>query len=213
MATGGGSTFKHIIKHEHEPAIDHSHDEHIYREVLWARYADWSLTTPLLLLDLAFLAGCNGADILVIVVADLVMVMNGLFAAMARNSEMEIWGYYAIAWMGYLVLVWKLYIGGRKNAAARSPQTAKFFSALAGFTLVLWTLYPIVWAFGDGTRKLSVDQEILAYAILDVLAKPIFGFWLLISHAKSDDVLCLQDGFWNKGLGRAGAIRLEDDEA
>jgi hypothetical protein len=29
---------------------------------------------------------------------------------------------------------------------------------------------------------LSVDAEIVAYAILDVLAKPVFGTWLLFTH-------------------------------
>ena len=39
-----------------------------------------------------------------------------------------------------------------------------------------------VWGIADGARKLSVDGEIIAYAVLDVLAKPVFGFWLLFTH-------------------------------
>lgn len=29
---------------------------------------------------------------------------------------------------------------------------------------------------------MSVDSEIIAYAILDILAKPVFGTWLLYTH-------------------------------
>lgn len=28
----------------------------------------------------------------------------------------------------------------------------------------------------------GLDAEIVAYAVLDVLAKPVFGFWLLFTH-------------------------------
>lgn len=32
----------------------------------------------------------------------------------------------------------------------------------------LWTAYPIVFALAEGTNKISVDAEIIAYAVLDV---------------------------------------------
>ena len=39
-----------------------------------------------------------------------------------------------------------------------------------------------IWGIADGSRKVDVDAEIIAYAVLDVLAKPVFGFWLLFTH-------------------------------
>lgn len=39
-----------------------------------------------------------------------------------------------------------------------------------------------IWGIADGGRKMDVDAEIVAYAVLDVLAKPVFGFWLLFTH-------------------------------
>jgi bacteriorhodopsin len=38
-----------------------------------------------------------------------------------------------------------------------------------------------VWGVTDGARIADVDAEIIAYAVLDVLAKPVFGFWLLFT--------------------------------
>lgn len=32
----------------------------------------------------------------------------------------------------------------------------------------LWTAYPIVWALSEGTNKISVNTEIIAYGVLDV---------------------------------------------
>lgn len=170
---------------------------------------DWALTTPLLLLDLSFLAGLNGANILVALVADLVMVLTGLFAAYGTSSGQK-WGWYAMACVAYLVVVYQLAVPGRRAVLTKDGTTAKLFAAIGGFTLVLWTLYPIVWAISEGAHNWSVDAEIIAYAVLDVLAKPVFGFWLLFAHGKAVAPL---EGFWSYGLQSEGAVHLDDDEA
>ncbi|KAF4614381.1 hypothetical protein G7Y89_g15356 [Cudoniella acicularis] len=207
MAIGDGNSYAHIVikeTHKHVPDTI----EHVYRQVFWARYIDWSLTTPLLLLDLAFLAGMNGASIIIAIVADLIMVLLGLFAAFGSTDGQK-WGYYAIACIAYLVIVWQLVISGRRAVLAKDNKTAKLFASIGGFTLILWILYPIVWGIGDGSRNWSVDAEIVAYGVLDILAKPVFGFWLLFAHAASNAPSV--DGWWSRGLGTEGSIRIEDD--
>ena len=49
------------------------------------------------------------------------------------------------------------------------------------FELQVLMLFSI-WGVADGSRQIGVDAEIIAYAVLDVLAKPVFGFWLLFTH-------------------------------
>ena len=115
---------------------------YVHREVYWARYVDWSLTTPLLLLDLALLAGLSGANILVAVVADLVMILTGLFAAFTVKEAPK-WGWYAMACIAYLIVVYQLAINGRGVALNKDKKTGTFFIAIASFTLVLWTIYPM----------------------------------------------------------------------
>ncbi|PMD17062.1 putative opsin-1 [Hyaloscypha hepaticicola] len=207
MATGDGNSYAHIVvkeAHKHVPNTI----EHVFRQVFWARYVDWSVTTPLLLLDLAFLAGMDGASILVAIVADIIMVLTGLFAAFGKNDGQK-WGWYAIACIAYLVIVYQLVVSGRRAVMSKSNSTSKLFASIGGFTLILWTLYPIVWGIGDGARKWSVDAEIIAYAILDVLAKPVFGFWLLFAHGRNATAI---EGFWSHGLEGEGALRVGDDE-
>jgi len=209
MATGDGNNFAEIIikeTHKHVPDTF----QHIFRQVFWARYVDWSLTTPLLLLDLAFLAGMDGASILVAIVADVIMVLTGLFAAYGANDGQK-WGWYAMACVAYLVIVYQLAVSGRRAVASKDSKTAKLFGAIGGFTLVLWTLYPIVWGIGDGARVWSVDAEIIAYAVLDILAKPVFGFWLIFAHAANNSGSI--EGWWSHGLNNEGGIRIDDDGA
>lgn len=207
MATGDGNSYTKIVIREVHKHVPDTYQQ-VFRQVFWARYLDWTVTTPLLLLDLAFLAGLNGGDILVAVVADLVMALTGLFATFGHGSGQK-WGYYAMACVAYLIIVYLLAVNGRRSVMSKSAGTAKFFAAIGGYTLVLWTLYPIVWGFGDGSRILSVDGEILAYAVLDVLAKPVFGFWLLIVHARNPSKPI--EGFWSHGLDQG--VHLNDDEA
>jgi len=111
--------------------------------------------------------------------------------------------------VAYLVIVYQLAVSGRRTVASKDSATAKLFASLGLFTFVLWTLYPIVWGIGDGARKWSVDAEIIAYAVLDVLAKPVFGFWLLSAHAKKAESV---EGFWSHGLTTEGSLRVGDDE-
>lgn len=141
MALNDGTYLnKIVIKEIHENVPDTF--KTIYREVYWARYVDWTLTTPLLLLDLCLLAGLSGADILVAIVADLIMILTGLFAAFATEGGAK-WGYYAIACIAYLTVVYQLAVNGRIVANAKDSKTGTFFAAIGGFTLILWTIYPM----------------------------------------------------------------------
>lgn len=142
MATGDGINYNKIVETE-----SHKHglpDTQVitYRQVFWARYVDWSVTTPLLLLDLALLAGLSGANILVAIVADVIMILTGLFAAYGNNDGQK-WGWYAFACIAYLTIVYQFIINGRAAAENKDGKTKAFFAALAGFTFILWTIYPM----------------------------------------------------------------------
>lgn len=141
MAVGDGVYDNEITIKESQKHVPDTFQT-IYREVYWARYVDWSITTPLLLLDLALLAGLSGANITVAVVSDVIMILSGLFAALTDDVNAK-WGYYAIAIIAYLVVVYQLAINGRHIASTKDSKTATFFAAIGGFTLILWTLYPM----------------------------------------------------------------------
>jgi bacteriorhodopsin len=147
MAVGDGIAINETkIKHTQKHFPD-TYDI-VQREVYWARYVDWSVTTPLLLLDLCFLCGLSGANILVAVVADVIMILTGLFAAFTSEGGPK-WGYYAMACIAYLVVVYQLAVNGRHVVMAKDNKTKTFFTAIAGFTFVLWTIYPVYVLVND----------------------------------------------------------------
>ena len=142
MAMGDGICYNKIIiteeRRKHNPATK----EIIYREVYWARYVDWSITTPLLLLDLSLLAGLSGANILVAIVADVIMVFTGLFASFSKGDGQK-WGWYTIACIAYLTIVYQLAWNGLAAVAGKDSKTKAFYTAIGAFTLLVWTIYPM----------------------------------------------------------------------
>lgn len=141
MATGDGINYHKYVETETHKKVPDTHQTY-FRQVYWARYVDWSITTPLLLLDLCLLAGLNGANILVAVVSDVIMILTGLFAAYGHNNSQK-WGWYAWACIAYLVIVYQLAFNGRAAVANKDGKTKAFYASIAGFTLILWTLYPM----------------------------------------------------------------------
>ncbi len=54
---------------------------------------------------------------------------------------------------------------------------------MALLTIVLWSLYPIVWLLGtEGFAVASSTVEVFLFLILDILAKIGFGFLLLTNR-------------------------------
>src|SRR5271170_2384104 len=145
MATGDG-----ICYHKNIPAKK----DIIYREVYWARYVDWSITTPLLLLDLSLLAGLSGANVLVAIVADVIMVYAGLFASFGKGDGQK-WGWYTIACVAYLTIVYQLAYNGLAAVAGKDGKTKAFYSTIGGFTLLVWTIYPMFVAPGPWPPTLA----------------------------------------------------------
>jgi len=211
MATNMGIRFHHVgIKEPHDHGIPPTF-KHVHREVYYARYIDWLLTTPLLLLDLSLLAGLNGATIFSAIVADVIMIITGLFSSFAARKGPK-WGWYAIACIAYLWVLYTMLFTARTAANAKGKKVSSFYTQIAVYTLVVWTAYPIVWAIAGGSRILSVDGEIIAYGVLDVLAKGVFGAWLLYTHARLPESHVEVGGFWAHGFNSEGTIRIQDED-
>lgn len=143
MASGHATAYNCItVKDHHGHKIPDTHHD-VCRQVFWGRYVGWSLTGPLLLADLCLLAGIDGAHTLLAVVANLITVLSGLFAAFGREHSVQKWGWYAIGCIAYLFVVWHLVVHGTKAVKSKGDKARKLFGSLAAFSLVLWTVYPM----------------------------------------------------------------------
>jgi len=162
------------------------------REFYFFRYIDWLITTPLLLLDLALLAlanpGRNTGLIAGLIGLDVVMILTGLVAG-SSTSAFVATIFFIISTAALVGVLYLLYTRLFTAARAQSPNVAGIFSTLAILTIVLWSLYPVVFLLGtEGFRAIDQGGEIFLYLILDLLAKVGFGFLLLSNRQAIGEV-------------------------
>jgi bacteriorhodopsin len=169
-----------IAKVEVPPADGES--EPTYRYFYYARYIDWIITTPLVLLDLGLLSGLDLVTIVLLVVADVYMVSSALVGTLSTTSNLAKWGYFSVDCLIYLYISYTLLTLGAISSKTHSPRVHRLYLSLSIFILVLWLFYPLIWAFSYGTNSLTEGSEVFAYAALDVLGKAVFGFWILLAH-------------------------------
>jgi len=141
----------------------------------WARYVDWVLTTPLMLWDVLALAGASNDDILMAVFIDMLMILFGCVGA--QTPYYAKWVFFAISMLCFFHVVQVLLKYSKDNKYG--PQAAALYSKVANMTIVLWALYPLVWVLAEGLRVVSPSLEACLYMIMDVLAKCLFGIFIV----------------------------------
>ena len=168
--------------------------------VFYARYVDWIVTTPLLLLGLLTvgLAPVTGGGeaartrnglIGWVLGADILMIATGLVASLRQQND-DRWIWYIISCVFFLLVLWALFGPVKQHLDAKMTP---LYTRLLGILTVLWFIYPILWVLGtEGTGTLDLTGEIAVFAVIDVLAKVGFGIVLTLgvkagakSHAAS----------------------------
>ncbi|MFB6217691.1 MAG: bacteriorhodopsin [Halobacteriaceae archaeon] len=171
------------------------------RVVYWARYAEWLFTTPLLLVDLALVAGARRSTVGTLVGLDAAMIAAGLAATLNTEAVLGLdVGGVRLVWWGvstgfFLVLLY--YLFGTLSAQARdAPADARrLFRTLRNLTAGLWVAYPVVWLVGtEGLGYLGLYWETAAFVALDLAAKVGFGAVLLRSHAALESAVAARSG-------------------
>jgi len=161
--------------------------------IYWARYTDWILTTPLLLLDLGLLAGANRNQIATLVGLDVLMIGTGAVATLTAGPGALAEGARRIIWWGVstgflLVLLYFLFGTLTDQAKRLSADTASTFSLLRNAIVVLWLIYPVWWIIGtEGLGVVGLGVETAGFMVLDLTAKIGWGAILLRSHDVLDD--------------------------
>jgi len=211
QASGHASSFAcTTVREHHEHVPDTFHE--VCRQVYWARYVDWALTGPLTVLATSLLAGIDGGHTLMAMVANVIMVLGGLFSAFGAEGTAQKWGWYTIACLGWVFTLWHVALHGNRMVEAKGARVKKLFGSLGALALLVWTAYPLVWGIAEGANKIGVNAEITTYAVLDALAKPVFGIWLLMAHRGMAETNADLDGYWSHGLAAEGRIRVGDEE-
>ncbi|KAI0845436.1 bacteriorhodopsin [Daldinia vernicosa] len=166
------------------------------REIFYARYIDWVITTPLLLLSLLLTAGVPTSTILVTLLADEIMIVAGLIGALTRTRFK--WGFWVFGTAALLFVAYKLLFNARRHASILGGDAKKTFMLCGNYLIFLWFLYPIAWGLSEGGNVIHPDGEAVFYGVLDILTKPLFALLLLWGHR---NISCEQLGLRSHNRG------------
>jgi bacteriorhodopsin len=155
----------------------------------FARYVDWSVTTPLLLLGLCITAlhGAHRRRALVTAVlgADVIMIATGLFSGLSTESFPR-YTWFLISCGAFLALYMALFAPLRREAQARDEQRRHSYLTSSVVLAVLWLLYPVIVLLGpDGVGSWSPTVTTGTITVVDLLAKVGYGL-LLVRFSKAD---------------------------
>ncbi|OYR38570.1 sensory rhodopsin-2 [Halorubrum sp. Ib24] len=135
-----------------------------------ARYVDWLITTPLLILYLGLLARPSRRLLAGLIAVDVVIIAGGTAAVVTAGTLS--WALFGVAAAAYAALVYGLLAALPRSASAEGDRVRAVFGTLRNITVVLWTLYPVVWVLAPtGLGLLTGSTEMLVFVYLDVVSK------------------------------------------
>lgn len=151
------------------------------REIYLTRYADWVVTTPLLLAGLAWTAMFYVRKHLSLIVAlmgaDVIMILSGLMADLTVDPTVK-WLWYTIGCACLAVIVLVAWGPLRRIARAQGPEVGGVYTRVAGLLTVLWLGYPLIWALGpSGVGVLGSSTEVALFVVLPILSKVGFSLF------------------------------------
>lgn len=146
----------------------------------YARYIDWIVTTPLLLLALSWTAMYFVAKdwtlIAALIGTQAIVVVTGLVADLSRTNEARfLW--YACGVVAFLIVLWGIWVPLRAKARGQCVELSKLYDKLLTYFTVLWVSYPIVWLIGpSGLGWVNQTIETALFCVLPFFSKVGFSY-------------------------------------
>ncbi|GAA5987087.1 hypothetical protein JCM11641_006424 [Rhodosporidiobolus odoratus] len=178
------------------------------RSIGYARWVDYCLSVPLLLLLLVLCTGFPLSRVFITLFFGLLMTVLALIAALIRTRYK--WGIVSPAPVSSVRTVpssspfppcgchlpflsiryattttypsdlwYTLLLAGRASAFRLGDDYGRAYIRSAVFLSGVWVIYPIIWACSEGGNVITVTSECIAYGVLDLLTKLIFPFFHL----------------------------------
>ena len=180
MASGQGAV---ILPFLHPTA-----NEPAGRIFYFARYIDWTFTTPLLLASVvmtAMHAGPKRAGIIVgVILADLMMILTALFFGASEIPALK-WLWFLVSCIAFLGVYYVLLVSAMQASQAERSDVRAVYRRDALLLSAVWFLYPFVLAISpDGLDWVTDAVGVFLIAVLDIAAKVVFGLMSVQSDAK-----------------------------
>lgn len=155
-------------------ALGQGETELFGRTVYFARYLDWTVTTPLLVLALGLTAMVHdrkdGTLLAAMVGADVVMILCGLIADFSPEPVRFVW--YALGVAAFLALLALVWGPLQRRAASRGPKLYEVWRRPAQLLTALWVIYPTVWLLSpSGLGLIGDTASVLLFVVVPIISK------------------------------------------
>lgn len=160
-------------------------------EFYYARYLDWTFTTPILLFALATSAMHSGmrrhGAVFGLIAADVLMILTALFFGASPEPWIK-WTWFLISCGAFLAVYYVIWGPLRAENRREREDVQAAYTRNAAILSVLWFIYPIILLVGtDGLKLVSPLVTTAVIAILDFTAKVIYGLFATLGRAKIVD--------------------------
>ncbi|KAI1844136.1 hypothetical protein JX265_011030 [Neoarthrinium moseri] len=152
------------------------------RQIYWAKYVYWVVEFPAIIVALGLLSGVSWATILYNTFLSWIWVISYLVSAFTLSTYK--WGFYAFGTVAWLILAFNTLSSGASSA--KRVGVSGHHSFLAGWTNLLWLLWPIAFGVSDGGYTIGVTPTAIFFGVLDVLLTPVLAFGFLVLSRKWD---------------------------
>lgn len=156
-----------------------------------ARYVDWVVTTPLLLVSLLIVAlpaikntielRSRTALYTSLIGLDVFMIVTGIFGELSAAGDK--WFWFTVSSTAFIAIAYIIFTTVLKQSKdVASAAKTKLFLGVAVFLAVLWAIYPIVWYLSPvGSDAISEIATNGTFAVLDILAKAVFSLMIVVT--------------------------------
>jgi len=154
----------------------------------FARYIDWTFTTPILLLSLASTGMHSrmrrGGMVAGLLLADILMILTALFFGLASVVWVK-WTWFLVSSVAFLGVYYVIWVPLLHENQSEEPQVQSDFRRNAIILSVLWLIYPLILAIStDGLGLISSALGVALIAIIDLVSKVAYGLLTVMSMTK-----------------------------
>lgn len=161
-------------------AIDQGKVETAGQIAHYARYIDWIVTTPLLLLALSWTAmqfiRKDWVLIGFLMSTQVVVITGGLIADLSERDWVRyLW--YICGVVAFLIVLWGIWGPLRAKSKSQGPELSQLHDRMTIYLTVLWIGYPIVWIIGpSGFGWIDQNVDTFLFCLLPFFSKVGFSF-------------------------------------
>jgi bacteriorhodopsin len=141
-------------------------------ELTKTRYSDWAITTPMMLLALVVVLGYNSKITVKFMTMITIIILNYFMLYVGYLGETNVLKRFYAMIIGFVAFFAMFFIIFMNFVL---PKNNFVNNVLFGFYLIIWSLYGIVYMFGEETKNIMMN-------VLDCTAKCLIGLFLWVYY-------------------------------